>query len=158
MAFSKTRISTEIEIEAPATKVWEALVDTEAYSIWNPFIRSIRGELEIGRQIEATIQLANSAPMNFKPTIVAATKYKELRWVGKLGVKGIFDGEHFFILDETSSGKTVFRHGEVFSGLLSRLLLLLIGDKTKQGFGAMNIALKKKVEGKPLEKGQTFAL
>lgn len=146
MTFNKTRVYTEIEIDAPAVSVWEVLVDTDAYSSWNPLIQCIKGRLQTGSQLEVTIQLPKSAAMNFKPTITAAEIHKELRWVGALGMKGVFDGEHFFIVDEIPGGRTVFRHGENFSGVLAWPLFLLIGSKTKDGFHAMNAALKHRVE------------
>ena len=39
---SKELISA-IEIEAPAEKVWESLIDFTAYPAWNPFITRAEG-------------------------------------------------------------------------------------------------------------------
>ena len=36
----------EVEIAAPAERVWSVLVDFDAYPDWNPFIRSIQGACE----------------------------------------------------------------------------------------------------------------
>jgi hypothetical protein len=66
--------------------------------------------------------------------------------LGKLGIKGVLDGEHYFQLKVIDSQKTELIHGENFSGILSGLLLKMIGEKTKNGFEAMNEALKIEVE------------
>ena len=84
--------------------------------------------------------------MDFTPEVLVAIEKEELRWVGRLGFKGIFDGEHYFILEETDRGTTVFRHGENFTGLLGYPLIALIREDTHNGFVAMNKALKARAE------------
>ena len=69
------------------------------------------------------------------------------RWRGKLWLKGLFDREHYFRLEALESNKTLFIHGERFSGLLVAPLMKMIGENTKRGFEQMNEALKMKVEG-----------
>jgi hypothetical protein len=43
--------------------------------------------------------------MTFKPTILTLESNKEFRWKGKLGITGIFDGEHYFILEYLNKDK-----------------------------------------------------
>lgn len=49
----------EIEIEAPADKVWQILTDFRKYSEWNPFITQINGELKKGAKLEVHLQPPN---------------------------------------------------------------------------------------------------
>ncbi len=144
--FSSKTISTEIEIEAPPSAVWAVLSDTDAHRDWNPFIRAFDGDLEVGSQLAITIEPSGSAPMQIKPTVLQVIENQELRWIGRLGIRGIFDGEHSFILEETDQGTTRFRHAETFSGMLVHPLMAFIGASTQEGFNAMNAALKKRVE------------
>ncbi len=139
-------IETEIEIAAPASVVWKELADTDAYEDWNPFVRRISGNLEVGEYLKVTVGAEGNKPMDFTPEVLVASENQELRWVGRLGFKGIFDGEHYFILEETDRGTTVFRHGENFTGLLGYPLIALIREDTHQGFLAMNEALKARAE------------
>lgn len=139
-------ITTEIEIDAPASAVWAELADTEAYGDWNPFVRRISGDLEVGNHPEVTVGADGNTPMDFTPEVLVAEENAELRWVGRLGFQGIFDGEHYFILEETDRGTTIFRHGETFTGLLGYPLIALIREDTHNGFLAMNEALKARVE------------
>jgi len=86
--------------------------------------------------------------MRFRPTVLAVEPQRELRWKGKLVVPGLLDGEHFFKLGPRSDTRLVFRHGEMFSGLLVPLLRRSLDGATKQGFLAMNEALKREAERK----------
>ena len=59
--------------------------------------------------------------MGCKPKLLAATPGKELRWLGKLGLRGIAAGEHFFVLTTNADGTTRLNHGERYSGALIAL-------------------------------------
>lgn len=144
--FTSKTLYTEIEIDAPREVVWSQLTDTARHPDWNPFIKKFEGDLKVGNRIAVMLQPAGGSAMAFTPQILKADPNEELRWVGKLGVKGVFDGEHFFILEERPDGKTLLRHGEVFSGVLAHILLGLLETKTRMGFEAMNIALKQRAE------------
>jgi len=81
-----------------------------------------------------------------RPTVLAVEPNRQLRWKGQLLVPGMFDGEHFFRLEPNAGGGTTFHHGEIFSGLLVPLLKRVLDGATKQGFIAMNEALKREAE------------
>lgn len=49
-------IKTEIQIDATPERVWEILTDFDAYPTWNPFIKSITGEVNVGNTITARIE------------------------------------------------------------------------------------------------------
>lgn len=134
-------IRTHIDINAPRQQVWQVLTDFDRYPEWNPFVQSLTGEVQEGKQIK--IQLPG---MKFQPTVLAFRQNEELRWLGHLWVKGIFDGEHFFQLEELPNGQTRLIHGEHFSGLLVPVLKKQLLNDTKAGFIAMNEALKMKSE------------
>lgn len=135
-------LKTEITINASKEQVWNKLMDHSNYNTWNPFIKQISGSPEVGQQINVNMQLEGKKPMKFTPLVLKNEKEKEFRWKGKLFVDGLFDGEHFFILENLGNGQTRFVQGEFFTGLLSGVLVKMIGSETKKGFVAMNEALK----------------
>jgi hypothetical protein len=139
-------IETKITINASSEVVWDILLDHKAYEEWNPFIREISGPSQQGDHLLVKIQPPESKAMEFKPLVLVNDKEKEFRWVGKLIVKGIFDGEHYFLLESAGPNKTHFIQGENFTGILSGLMMKMIGDNTLKGFQTMNEALKKKAE------------
>ncbi len=138
------RIDTAIDIAASQAAVWSVLIDFAAYPDWNPFIRRLQGEAKVGARLEVTVQPPGGSAMTFKPTVRAAEPNRELRWLGRVLVPGLFDGEHGFRLEATSAGCR-FHHGETFSGLLVPLFAGML-TRTEQGFVAMNEALKRRVE------------
>ena len=136
-------LRTEISIEAPPEKVWSTLTDFDAYPRWNPFITKMTGDMTEGGKIEARLM-----GMTIKPSIQRMEENTELRWVGHLGVPGIFDGEHYFRVDSAGEGATRFVHGERFTGILVPIFALM-GQfkKIENAFVDMNEALKARVEG-----------
>ena len=138
-------IETEILINAQPEKVWAVLTDFEKYSTWNPFIKSIEGEKAVGNKLKVLIQPPNGGGMTFKPVVLAYDVNKEFRWRGKLGISGIFDGEHYFRLIDMGESTTKFIHGEKFSGILVPLMGGTL-SKTREGFQLMNEALKRECE------------
>lgn len=138
-------LQTQIIIHAEISKVWNVLMDFEAYPNWNPFIRSINGTKKIGEKLTVFIKPPDGNGMTFKPVILNLDPGKEFRWKGKLGIHGIFDGEHYFLLEHVDAGVTRFVHGEKFSGILVPLMGGLL-EKTKIGFESMNESLKEQCE------------
>jgi hypothetical protein len=139
------KIETQIEIAAPVEYVWSWLTDFASYPQWNPFIRSIEGQLEVGRLLNVFIQPPDSRGMRFKPTVLAVVPNRELRWKGKLILPGLLDGEHYFKI-ESAPGGVIFHQREIFSGILVSLFRSSLDAATKHGFIAMNEALKQKAE------------
>lgn len=140
------RLYTEIEINAPISIVWKILSDFQSYPKWNPFILSFDGVPEAGRQFKVTIQPSGKKPMTFKPVCLALIPEKEFRWLGHLGIKGIFDGEHIFELKKLDQNRTLLIQRENFSGLLVPLLWRQLNTSTRSGFEQMNQELKIRAE------------
>jgi hypothetical protein len=134
-------IQTEILILADTAKVWDVLMNFDSYPKWNPFITSISGERKLGNRLTVSINPPGGKGMTFKPNILTLEANKEFRWKGKLGINGIFDGEHYFILESVDKDITKFIHGEKFSGLLVPLVGKML-DKTQKGFQLMNVKNK----------------
>jgi hypothetical protein len=140
-------IQTEILINTDITKVWDVLMNFDGYPKWNPFITSISGERKLGSRLTVSINPPGGKGMTFKPNILTLEANKEFRWKGKLGINGIFDGEHYFILEVLENDKTKFIQGEKFSGLLVPFVGKML-DKTQKGFQLMNESIKKECERK----------
>ncbi|WP_046866518.1 SRPBCC domain-containing protein [Microvirga massiliensis] len=140
-------IETSITIAAPPARVWDVLTDFARFPEWNPFVRSIKGDLAAGSRLDVQIAPPGKKGMRFRPMVRAANANQELRWLGSLLVPGLFDGEHYFVLEPQGNGTTRFVHGERFSGILVGLIMSTgMLDATRQGFEAMNAALKQRAE------------
>jgi hypothetical protein len=139
-------IETSIDIAAPRWRVWQVLTDVERYPAWNPFITSVDGVLREGGKLRVRIEPPGRKAMTFEPTVVALAQERELRWLDRLLVPGLLDGEHAFRLEERAAGCR-FRHTERFSGVLVPLLGAGLLEAVRRGFEAMNAALKARAEG-----------
>ena len=122
------------------------LTDFRRYADWNPFIIAAAGAAQPGKALLATIKPPGWRAMTMHPTILVAEPGRELRWRGKLFVRGIFDGEHYFRIEPTGAGCRLVQ-GEQFSGLLVGLMGAGFFDSVRRGFEAMNQALKARVMG-----------
>ncbi|HUC50544.1 MAG TPA: SRPBCC domain-containing protein [Xanthobacteraceae bacterium] len=142
---AKRRIETEIDINAPAAKVWAVLTDFPKMPLWNPFITAIAGTPAAGERLTITVRPPGKSAVTLHPTLLVAEPERELRWRGHFMISGIFDGEHYFLLDPLGDNRTRLTHGESFSGLLVGFLQATL-DATENGFNNMNAALKQQAE------------
>lgn len=138
-------ISTEIIIHAPREKVWAILTDFNNYYSWNPFIVQSSGQAVVGSRLVNTMKNGKGT-MVFKPVVLTVKQNEYFDWLGSLFIKGLFDGHHYFKLEDLGNGQTRLTQGENFSGILAGLLLISIGKQTRKGFEKMNEAVKERAE------------
>lgn len=139
------RIETTATLDARANEVWAVLTDFPSYGEWNPFITEISGLLAEDERLEAVFVQSNGKPSRFRPRVLRVSPARQIRWLGKLGPGGLFDGEHYFVLEPQIDGTTVLTHGERFTGILVPLKASLLAD-TDQGFASMNAALEARLK------------
>ncbi len=145
-------LRTEIDIDAPAERVWESLTDFPSFPEWNPFIREIQGTLAVGSRLEVTLGASGTTPMTFRPTVRSVVPNRELRWLGRVGLPGLFDGEHIFELEPLGPDHVRFVQRERFRGLFVPILGKSLDRDARRGFEEMNRALRARVtEGAPAD-------
>lgn len=139
------QIQTEIIIHASKETVYEIITCFQEYEQWNPFIVKSKGVPVVGTKLSNTM-LNGEKKIVFKPVVSVADLNKRFEWLGSLFFKGLFDGQHYFIIEEIASDQINLIHGERFSGILSTAILKKIGDSTRDSFIRMNQALKERAE------------
>ncbi|HET6725937.1 MAG TPA: SRPBCC domain-containing protein [Gammaproteobacteria bacterium] len=142
----KKHIYSEIVIAAPVAHVWDVLVRTTDYGDWNPFIRQIEGALEVGARLQVTLTMEAGKTTRFRPCVIRMLPGREIRWIGRLGLAGIFDGEHSLAVEPEDGGSTRFIHQETFSGVLVPFVWIYLKPRLGTAFHGMNQALKQRVE------------
>jgi hypothetical protein len=139
-------LSTAVYIDAPPETVWRVLTDFEDYPEWNPFLR-VLGRANEGAHLSVELRPPGRRTVTFRPTVTRVERGREFRWLGHLGVPGLYDGEHRFRVEADGDG-TRFTQSERFDGLLVGVVnrWLGMGPATEAGFEAMNDALKTRAE------------
>ena len=145
---SESRMREIRNIDAGAERVWAILTDFAAYPEWNPFIPRLGGTPREGARLDVRVEPPDGRGMNFKPVVLVADAGRELRWVGRLFVPRLFDGEHIFVIEPNEQGVR-FVQREEFSGILVPLIWRSFAGSTRRGFEAMNAALKARAENSP---------
>lgn len=139
-------IETSILIDATVEDVWRVLSEFEAYSLWSPTIKQFEWQPVVGKRCKVLLEQPNGFKIKMNPKFLVIERNRELRWKGDLFIPGIFDGEHYFKLEQVAAGRIRFVQGELFSGLLVPFLGKLLIE-TRHGFDLFNKAIKTRVEG-----------
>ncbi len=140
----------EIDINAPQSVVWDALIRKDQWRFWNTFLFDCDPSLPMqrGGEIFLSMQrLEGDEETEFQPLITMMRSPYVMRWVSTIpGLRS----EHMFELRETVPGRTRYLHRENFSGILSKVFLPFIRQDERQGLRRMAQQLKMHVENNVL--------
>lgn len=140
----------EIEINAPQSMVWDALVRKDQWRFWNTFFYDCDPGLQIARGNELFLsmqRLEGDEETEFQPVITMFRPPHVMKWVSTIpGLRS----EHTFELRETMPGRTRYIHRETFSGILSKVFLPFIRQDERHGIRRMSQQLKMHVENSVL--------
>jgi hypothetical protein len=140
---SSISIRTSVEIDAPSEVVYAVLSDFESYPAWNPYHRKVKGVFQDGADLVVYVTRPDGKQVEVPPHIIRIVENKEITWGG--GIRGIFYGEHSFLLMQISQDKTLLKHNEDFSGIAVGFADLP-PEVIAKGYQLMNLALKERVE------------
>jgi hypothetical protein len=114
--------------------------------VWNPFIMQAEGRLEVGGRLTLCMQPVGGSAVTLRPTVVEVVDGQRLRWQGRLGMRGLFDADHLFIVEPQGAAGSRLVQQEQFSGLLVPFLERSLDRGTLPAFQAMNASLKDRAE------------
>ena len=136
----------EIDINAPQSVVWEALMRKDQWRYWNTFFYDCEPGIRMARGNElflAMQRLEGDEETEFQPLITMLRPPSLMKWTSSIpGLKT----EHTFELQERMPGRTSYLHRETFSGILSKVFLPFIRQDERQGLRRMAQQLKIHVE------------
>jgi hypothetical protein len=137
----KNEIRSETQIEFTPEKVWQILLESPQF-IPSELKEAIRKGL-VGKPLK--VRMASGARgATFKIKVTSVLPEAEIRW-GYLMIRGLFDGEHSFRIQQKAPNKVLFIQSEKFSGVLVPFLSKTIRNR-KNEFDRTNEFLKKKAE------------
>lgn len=143
-------LATVIEIDAKPDVVWRHLTAFRPYPDWNPFITSISGHPSLGQKVTVTMRLKtpdgrNQANHVIVPRIVKVEDEHEIRWEHGAWFSWLLTIEHWFRITQRKGG-VKFHQCMRVEGLLTTVLKDDYFAMFRDGFTAMNAALKQRVE------------
>ncbi|UIR55200.1 SRPBCC domain-containing protein [Sphingobacterium sp. SRCM116780] len=142
----KINIESKITIHANIHAVWLVLADFNQYPTWSPTIKSFAEIPHVGKRSEVELEQPDGPGMTMRPLFLKIEPNEELRWKGRLLMNGLFDGEHYFILEKITDTETILIQGEIFSGVFVRFFQKMINGATLNGFRLFNEAIKSRAE------------
>jgi len=85
--------------------------------------------------------------MRFRPRVTKVVPNRDFRWLGRVGIPELFDGEHIFELKPLGSIGTRFVQRERFRGIFVPFLARSLRRDALRGFEEMNRALRDRATG-----------
>jgi hypothetical protein len=134
-----------VEIDAPAERVWQIVIDFAQYSDWNPFIVRAAGEPRVGERLDITIAAPDMKPVSFRPRVLDVEPGRLIRWKGEFKLPGLFDGRHALIVDPLDHGRSRFTTHEDVTGILLPFAGTVM-TASQKGFELMARALRERAE------------
>jgi hypothetical protein len=146
---TKFEVRHEITLDASVEKVWQTVIDFEHYSQWNTQLSYVGGTIAPNEKLHLKLAVEGATPYEFKPTVSQWKEREVFGWIAITGLPRVFDGEHFFELNDLKNGKTLLINREEYRGILSLIMQQLPMMKlAPKGFEKMNLELKNFVEAK----------
>lgn len=141
----KREYSARIDIDAPAMRVWEVLVDLRGYPAWNPFTPRAESTLEVGAPVTLHAQLGKRLVRQVD-VVLTVEPGRELAWGKHMGHRRMLDAVRRQILTARPGGGCTFTSTDRLDGLLAPLVDRLYGRAIDAANTAMVHALKARVE------------
>lgn len=144
---SDLRIESRIGIAASTDAIWEVLTDFEGWKDWNPLYPRAAGEIRIGSKLDLDLAIPGRPVQRIQPTVLDWAPYDHLHW-RLIALRGWVTTVRFLEIEELSPGSCIFSNGEIFSGFPVGFAIKPMRRQIREGFEAMNEALKARAEAR----------
>ncbi|MBX7191251.1 MAG: SRPBCC domain-containing protein [Sandaracinaceae bacterium] len=141
----------EIEIDAPASKVWSILVDLDGYPAWNPFTTRMRSTLAIGAPMDMRVRMSRWHLTIAQRETVREVTAPEGERAGRLVWGATMPGvvaERVQTLTPLGPSRCRYLTEDTLEGPLERLVLALFGGSLDDGFAGVAEGLKRRAESR----------
>lgn len=143
-----TTIESTIDVDAPIDRVWAILVDLDAYGAWNPFTPRIDASLRVGEPVVLHVAMKPGEKLLVQTEICSANDpvARELGWGMTMGAPFLLKANRIQRLTALEGGGTRYHTSDVFSGLLTPLVMALYRVHIQRGFDEVARALARRAQ------------
>jgi hypothetical protein len=142
---SGVRVEDRIGVQAPAEVIWDIVYDLSRWSEWNPTYPKAQGEVRIGETLDLTLALPGQPEQALKAKVLDWVPNEQLHWRLTL-LGGLIKTLRYIEITPLSEVGCIVDNGEIFGGLMGPSLGRRMARPVRQGFKAMNEALKARAE------------
>lgn len=139
------RIEDRIGVQAPAEVIWEIVHDIARWQEWNPTYTKAAGQVRIGDTLTMTLELPGQPAQEIRPRILDWVPGEQLHWQLTF-MGGLIKTLRYIEISPLSETGCIVDNGEIFGGFMGPSLGKRVGRSVRQGFQAMNQALKDRAE------------
>lgn len=139
-------LEAEVQITAPAARIWELLADGTSYANWNPMLRWGEGTLTPGSRQELTVTLPGISTFTLRPTVLTHVPQQELSWRHRLPIPGLASWTQSFAIEQLSPEVQRVSQRVILGGLLAPLYKVALGRMIQHGLDQSNGALRRQAE------------
>jgi hypothetical protein len=136
----------ESNIDAPADKVWSVLLDLDRYPEWNPYTVAMRSTLQVGDPMVMSVKMSELLTIEQTEYIRVVEENHKICWGIDTDTPEFNSGERCQWLEEIPGGGTHYVSEDLIEGIANPLVTALFGDAVQNGFDAVALALKRRVE------------
>lgn len=140
--------SIAVEIEAPASVVWQVLTDLDNYRLWNPFCISAVSTLELGAPVHMTLTDYSSGTGTFLNTeyVCAVVPERLLSWELRATAESPQAARRDQIIEHITENRCRYYSTDAFLGEVAQEIMTDSGDWVKRAFDDTATALKEHSE------------
>ncbi len=136
------------DIDAPASLIWDVLMDLESYPLWNPYTIAMKSTLQVGDPMEMTVKMNDLITVDPQIEYIRVLDHERHKacWGIDTDTPELNSGERCQWLEPLPNGGTRYITEDLIEGTLNPLVLLIFGDDVQVGFDGVAAALKVRAE------------
>ena len=139
-------VRAEIEIDAPAERIFDILTDLKSYPEWNPFTPRVESTLRPGDPVHLFVRLRGKRLSHWVEYVSRNQRPTHLCWGTTIGAGFLLRAERCQTLTAIDARRTRFVNEDVIRGWLAPLVMIAFGRDMQRGFASVATALKKRAE------------
>ena len=141
----KFTIDKTVDIDAPASIVWEVITDLAAYPQWNPFCVECQSTLKPGDPIDMRVKLAGR-PQKQREWMKEHIPGKRLAYAMKPVPAGALNSGRSHEVKSIGHDRTRYQSHFELRGWMMPLVRGLLGRRLQHGFAGMTAGIQQRAE------------